>query len=542
MHHLIILVSLQKSHRLTSFQPAIPPKRHRTHAQRPKQRSAHGQSLRNKSNLAKRVPEAIIEDEIYPMTIRRVPKSMRRFDYPWRLPKRVRMPTLRESNYRILYTPLRDNSGEGLGHAMATINADFTTALRLNLTYSHRIASYGSLTRPSEGNESYAHAGAIEQLFGWGVREIPRERVQFSICSDEVMQPGNNICRICNSSTLQKRRREFNLVQSPRKRWALRIEHVINIPARLSYRYPKSIEGVSNAVTEFIRKNDKAFTVFSMPSEYCMYSPAFSKFSPMSRSFFFHKYWDAHAVKAGGAAVRERGAEGMNTESFDAFVKRVAHGTVIQPMGRRKGLARLREDRINVAIHARRGDFFIAGRPMVSTQVFARVVRTVMAKVINERQDGFSRWPVTVRIYSEGGEVKGGGFVAGHDVQKMNDQFVDNDGVHLSQSDVLRMFREDDDGLGNVFAGGLDVELRVSENTVLSVHEMVAADVFVGSRSGLSHGTVASLSRAAFCLVPWSDADGEGSIVLFDDDGGDVSDDDLSSMRNLWHAFVEAHL
>lgn len=77
---------------------------------------------------------------------------------------------------------------------MATLNAEVMTALRLGLTYTHRVARYGSLVsldfkrNIGLGREKGSVAGLspaggrIEGFFGWGVGEIPREAVQEVAC------------------------------------------------------------------------------------------------------------------------------------------------------------------------------------------------------------------------------------------------------------------------------------------------------------------------------------------------------------------------
>lgn len=139
--------------------------------------------------------------------------------------------------------------------------------------------------------------------------------------------------------------------------------------------------------------------------------------------------------------------------------------------------------------------------------------------------------------------------VRGHDVATMNNEYVDVDGSVQSEADLLQMFRDTNiDKLGNVFSkNDLTVSLRVSQNTVLTVHEMVAADIFIGSRSGLSMQVVGSISRASFILLPCCDRISAIGYTPFsyhsnDNDGSRlVTDESLTTMQLLWHEFSQAN-
>lgn len=202
----------------------------------------------------------------------------------------------------------------------------------------------------------------------------------------------------------------------------------------------------------------------------------------------------------------------------------------------RGGLGRLRGDELTIAVHARRGDFFREGRPMISVRAFARVVRRVV-DVVNGVDGVFARMGVMVNVYSEGGAVNGS---VGHDVGLHSKVFRDADGGVLSRGEVRRVFLDEEvDGLGKVFRNGLRVELRVSEDTVECLHEMIAADVFVGSKSGMSLHVVGSLSRGAMQILPVrSEEESEWrGVVLFDGRSGHVARAEVERMRRYWREF-----
>lgn len=497
---------------------------------------------------------------VYPdLTVRSVPPNLSRFDYPWRLPARIHLPTLEESRYRVLYSPLRSISGDGLGHAMATVNADLSTALRLNLTYTHRIASFASLTRQPTVNDTsdamhYRHGGAVEELFGWGVEEIPRERVQHSICPDEKIPTSNYDCCVCTHRDLNRRKLQLRSLRShlphryPFARSPLNFNQVVEVPSHLSYfyPYPPTQQSVYNA-KKFLQMHYKPYTVFSMPHSYCNRSPAYSIFEAPQRSFFFHKYWDIHGRKSSSAITSN---DKSRYKSVEDYRMNSLKDGVIRPLAPRASLNNLKQSCVQIAIHARRGDFFLVRRPMVPTIAFARLVRLVVARVIrNHRNDVFSRMPICVSIYSEGQSRNRGLKVQGHDVSTMNNEYVDVDGSVQSEAAVLQMFRNTTiDKLGRVFGrNDLSVSLRVSRNTILTVHEMVAADIFIGSQSGLSTQVVGSISRAGLILLPCCDRIPANGHIPFSFRSNDkygshlVTDDSLATMQLLWHEFSEAN-
>lgn len=478
-----------------------------------------------------------------------VPRHVSRFNFAWRRPIRMKLPTLEESRNRILYSPIRSISGAGLGHVMATMNADISTAARFNLTYSHRIAKYGLLARPyreffngPEINRPYHHVGAVEQLFGWGVGEIPRDHIQNSICPFSLIRPSDFECMICNSSDLLKRkseiRRDKNTNNSTPGYLNPYADEVVEIPPRLSYFYPnRPGSAQKEELTHFVNSNQKPNTVFTMPSQYCDKSPAYTITTLRQRSYFFHKYWDLHGNRSSFQSKNV-----YENESYVEFKERITIGKTIPSFGSRPTLSRLKEDRLNIAIHARRGDFFIVKRPMISVKAISSIVRQIVVEVVNMEPGIFSQIPISVSIYSEGPKLNSSSTLPGHDVSKMRQEFLDSDGMLFNESDIYNiLINENMDHYGSIFRQGLAVNLRVAENTILSIHEMVAADIFIGSESGLSTHIVGSLSRAAFLLMPTANVDDFGRVMTFNPNTGEIPDIDISIMRVLWKRFSRAN-
>lgn len=178
---------------------------------------------------------------------RSVPKQVSRFDYPWRLfhPVSTHL-SVEQSNNRVLYSTFRDSArGIGLGHAMLMINTELKTALRLNLTYTHRIMKYflstpqvKNISRTNNSHDYYNdNAGSVEQLFGWGAHHRPRRHVQLSICPKHVLQGDENVCPLCNNMSEAFAKNNFSVEESLRSPFRVPIDHVVGIPDHLSYSY-----------------------------------------------------------------------------------------------------------------------------------------------------------------------------------------------------------------------------------------------------------------------------------------------------------------
>lgn len=478
---------------------------------------------------------------------RNVPKLVSRFDYPWSIPRRWKLLTLQQSRNRVLYSPVRDKSGAGLGHAMATVNADISAAIRLNLTYTHRIPMCGALSRPLKDNididnmtRIFHHAGAVEQLFGWGVGEIPREHVQAAVNISLIYETNNSACRIIDNKQLSAQKREIGRLRrhnsTGHTRFTLRVDRVIEIPPQLAYHYPHfPTKAHKRRLEIFLRSHPEPYTAFSMPSEYCNKIPAYGVESLQQRSIFFHKYWDAHGY---GAPEQPKNKKLAN-ETFSEYRKRVTNSRSLGHVGRRPRLNRLMEDAVNIAVHARRGDFFDVNRPMLPMKSIANVIRQIIGKVVSKRKSVFSKMKVSVAIYSEGLTLHSNRTSSDHEVEKMRHEFLDVDRSVLDEVAIRKMLIGGNSSKKNVFKNGLQISLRISEDTVLCVHEMIAADVFIGSESGLSTHVVGSTSRAAFIMTPARHSKATGRFAVFDRQSGKVEKTEIQIMQYFWDRFVK---
>lgn len=482
-----------------------------------------------------------------------VPAALSRFNIPWRTPSFPKIPNVHESRGRLLYSGVREAVSDGLGHGMATTNADLTTALRLGITYTHRVAKYGSLvgnrfsrevlSRNHSDDDAMSRiaglsseSGQIEGFFGWGVGEIPREAIQDAACDFRNEPSSIGHCKLCT----EEKRQSLKLERKNGRARGLRVDQIVEIPMSLSYKHPHRVTKESNQTLQaFLKEHNKPYTVFHMPHEVCAKSPAYSKFLPESRSFFYHKYWAAHAMyppRDPRKGLRVNSSLRLYRDSWVSTLR-------IPGVPSRGTLPRLNEHELTIAVHARRGDFFAVGRPMVSTASFARVIRQVVSEIQTHGKI-FARMPIAIHIYSEGKPKKGYTGAVGHDVKRLTDDFHDADGKVLDAKAVSRIFKDKrQDDRGNVFRRGLRVLLHVSQDTVLSLHEMIAADLFVGSMSGMSLHLVGSLNRGAMQLLPTRieyPTEWRGHIK-FDPDTGLLSEKELDLVRQYWSEFSDAN-
>lgn len=492
---------------------------------------------------------------------RNIPYDISRFNYPWIVPERIKLLDLRSSRNRVLYSPIKERARNGLGHNFATLNGELWTALRLNLTYTHRLTNYAVLSIPqnhtrnlnatSALSEEFLHAGSVEQLLGWGVGEIPREHVQLSICPDNVMYSHDMKCRVCRETNVSHTTSN-QLLSDQRLNFAVPIQHIVEVPLNLSYNYPyKARPNNIKEAIKFIENHSQPNTVFVLPESMCNLNPVYTSFSPHQRSFFFHKYWDTH----------EEGAPRLDSskyrnESFLQYKKRVTSTRKLGIVGRRNDLHRLDPSMINIGVHLRRGDFFsVPTRKMVPLKSVARLICKIEKIVRKEKVFRFSSMPLLVQIYSEGVVQKHvpastnkiqteslrsiGLHNRDHDVNKLGKNLVDVDGAVYSESDVTAIVRNTGFSYcGSSFASGLNVKLRVSDNTALSVHEMVASDIFIGSNSSLSLYLISSLSKAAFMLLPVKGPSFQRAVT-FDSSSGKLTHAATETLTKLWTGYAK---
>jgi hypothetical protein len=398
----------------------------------------------------------------------------------WLNVSRIHIPTLAESRHRALHSPIRVHQGDGLGHGMATKNIEVTAAIRLGVTYTHRRPMFGAL--------SDLDPDAIENFFGWEQNEIAGQKFFEDHC---VPTPHPRNCTICGQL-----RNDSNM------------KDIVRVPITM-------LSGGRNDATikQFIAMNNRSRTVFAIESATCANSPAFSDFS-LSRPWFFWKYWDQRTLKLSAGDVNVS----SNSPSFLNFS----------------------DKEISIAVHVRRGDFFDQKkRKLMNCKTYAKIIRTVQA-AIEERGDKLSKMPVAVYIFSEGMPMPGYGFGT-HDMRHLTEDFLDEDRVVRDATWWTRLLAEtssqprDKTSAPRAQPKIPRVELRISRPTLLSTHQMIAADVFIGSMSGLSANLVRTLSRGVQIHPGISPPFNFCCAVTANEDTGVV---DQLMFRSLWSDYA----
>lgn len=428
-----------------------------------------------------------------------VPERANRYDTPWRLAHRVAFVTLQEARYRILYSALREVGGEGLGHHMRTVAADVGTALRLGVAYSHHKPSHGSLSRRD--------SNAVDRLFNLANGHVTRNMIRDGVCNiDNKVRLNKSACPVCISV------RPGN---------ALGMSQVVTVPRELSYGWTSEDEFSKEGrrkIETFLQNesNCKSHSILQMPPGDCERHLAVLFVAPKVSAYFFHRYWDAHG------SVEHSSRFGHNSVNFE---------------GRRPAVNFV-ESELTFVVHARRGDFFKYGRPRVSTLVYGKVIRNFM-DIVHKVGGPFANMPVAVHLYSEGKLKNGEKDESGHDMSRRTKEYQDADGAVLDGDMVKSLIYEE-----SVFPHGLRLEMKMSMDTIQTIHEMVSADVFIGSESSLSSVVVQSLTRAGIVLLPiarrtfeaerhrWKDR----IRSYFDSDCGELLEE--NSALILWQKFV----
>lgn len=457
-------------------------------------------------NLEESMPPSTIEDTgISGGKAFRVQANWNRLHSPWFRPQLIKLLTPEESNYRYLYSSTRVGTSDGIGHSMGVINRDFNFAISLNLTYTHRVGMYSSLTSKDRF--------AVENFFGWGNGEIPRTHLQKEGCvAKNNAWPGPsqiNECHIC---------------EAPLPSGALKIKHLVDIPTDLRSNCISPDDPCQPMKLKFLSAHGQSHTIFQASRRTCN-PPATDGNFLVTKSLFFHKYWDRH------------GQLPWNPEHSQ--------------LSNNPRPIRYKQEELNVALHVRRGDFLDpetqAKRGITQDETFAKVLIDVLS-VVDTVGGKFSTLPIVVHIYSEG-KLTQNRVPSVHTIEMQDNQYYDSNGTTRDATWWTELILQTTTSkeLPPLLSlrERIKVVMHISEDTLLSLHEMVSADIFVGSKSGLSNALVWSLSRGVVLIPHASTINVErgkkGEIccsIPFENNNGFF---DHSLFNLYWTAYVRAN-
>lgn len=431
-----------------------------------------------------------------------LPPEWNRLHSPWFCPPNVHLLTPEESNHRYLYLPTRLATSDGIGHSMGVANYAFNFALRFNLTYTHRLGLYSSLT-------AYDRL-AVERFFGWGDGEVPRSLVRTQGCV-----PENGIW----PSEAQKY--ECQLCEKPLHGGAMQIRHFIQIPVEMESNCHVAEELCLVITDEYVKKHNRSHTLFQAPKESCRVPPTDANYLH-TKNLFYHKYWNRH----GQLLWRNKTTRTTRPISYN-------------------------ESELNVAIHVRRGDFLdasgLARREITEDAVFAKVLVDALS-LVHEHGGSLAKMPVAVHIYSEGKLIPGR-VSSVHAINLQDRNYYDSTGVvrDMGWWQELIAKAQTNSKLGHIHfrMDKIRVIMHISQQTLRCLHEMVSADIFIGSKSGLSNSLVWSLSRG-LVLIPSSgplknEMGKKGNICCsmpFENKNGNFQRD---LFRQYWEVYAEAN-
>lgn len=374
-----------------------------------------------------------------------------RFHERWTKIASVKTLSLDESNHRVLYSSMSDVAGDGLGHALATFNTEVATALHLGLTYTHRRATFSSLTKDDRH--------AVENFFGFGWGEISRENIQRSVCDMDAYfyDSAKKFARVCQVCDKMRPRPHVGSVVD--------VENIVQLPSVVSFHNTSGCHddfvSCRNRVRDELLAQYPRNTLFTMTLEGCASMGPNSMFGETAGWFYDH-YWRRPALES-----REL--------SFNAA-------------------------ELTIAIHARRGDFLSATntkRTATPSESFRQSLVEIIG-IVKNTGGPFATLPVAVHVYSEGVLKRSG---VGHDISKMEKIFLDSAGKAETaaqwEEGIARQVGEFADADADA---GVRVEMHIAEDTIGCLHEMVSADIFIGSMSGMSTHIVHSLSRGVVVL------------------------------------------
>lgn len=425
-----------------------------------------------------------------------------RFHERWSKIPAIKTLSLNESNHRVLYSSMSDKSGDGLGHSLATFNAEVSTAIHMGLTYTHRRATFSSLTDED--------SAAVDDFFGWGYGEISRENIQRTVCEmDEEQIDG--VYDLVGGQAGKKRHRVCapceKLRPLPHEGSLVDVAQIVQLPPVASF--PTTLgckEREYNYITcrdqlnaELLRKHP-GNTLFTMTPQGCNTMAPNSKFEETAGWYYDH-YWRRPWLQ-------------NRSLSFDPT-------------------------ELTIAIHARRGDFLSTSnsRKATPSTSFQAAVAELL-KITQQVGGPFSRLPVAVHVYSEGTFKGKAG--AGHNISKMDQVFVGTDGAPETAQQWQRELRK----LLRELQPEIRVELHIAQDTLSSLHEMVSADIFIGSDSGMSTNIVKSLSRGVV-ILPGAVGKGEDAFRYarkrFGTSAYAMASGDIESgwFTQHWEAYVE---
>lgn len=389
-----------------------------------------------------------------------------------------------ERRNRAFISSLPESLGDGLGHRFMMINFDVFMSSYLNIGYTHRLAQYGSLTPDDDPL-------AVERMFGWLKGFELRRDVLKRSCAN--IKHVNDSCRI-------ERVGQLRCVELVPRSQGGEFDYLVIIPSEIvECNLEVGRRHTCRAKTdEFLAIHNNSDTLFQMASSRCHHEFTINGYD-YTESFLRSKYWSFHARYGAISRPPEREPKEFAIPSLS-----VSRALTLDPR------------RVHVAAHVRRGDFlFSPERQTIPDAVYADIV----AEILHALRAAIGQSvPVTVHIFSEGVLLQDTDELGNHNITAMKPVYVNEHGKStpdrywnsLLASHINRHSKGD-----HPIDAVVDIKLHIATDTVTAIHDMIAADFFIGSNSGLSVVVVSAYSRGVILLPLEEDVPiGEGKDYL----------------------------
>ena len=367
---------------------------------------------------------------------------------------------------RAFVTSIPTKVGDGLGHRLMMTNFDVLLAIYLEVGYIHRFSKYGSLS-------TTADAYSVDRMYGFIRNLESRNEILEKSCS--------------NITLINDKCGEPNVVCKeliPRSRGGL-FDNLVFLPPSISECFAadsfvkREIDECSAKARKFSRKFNRPNTLFQMTPSICNRSFRVSNAS-LTKNFFRTEYWEERK-RLGSVPeedpVKNRVLTNKNESTLETNSRNSSRYTSISP------------NSVQISAHIRRGDILVyKGREVIPDSIYIGIICDTILRL---RRQSNRRVPITVNIFSEGiaKYIKNN-----HNMLTMKPIYVNENGTKMARSYWDSAIRERL-ASSNQTLENLQVDQYIATDTITAIHNMIASDIFIGSRSGLSMFVIRLLGR-----------------------------------------------
>lgn len=371
-------------------------------------------------------------------------------------------PILNDFQNRAFASSIPIAVGDGLGHRFMMTNFELRVAHDLHVSYLHRASRYGSLTTNDPR--------AVDRMYG--LIALPETRISILRRACSEFAPARDPCSSRQRAIVCKQLR-------PRAKGGV-FDHLVRVPATITECYLSSpVSKCADATSRFASAHPHPNTLFQMAPSRCSADYRLNDWEH-SRKFLRDAYWGFHA-RYGTALPR-----------FSA-TELLARVTSAQNWKKSRALS-LDATKVQIAIHVRRGDFFnYTSREIIPDHMYADVVCEVKKAL-----DKAVRAPVqvVVNVYSEGVSKS---MKDNHIIANMQQLYLDEHG-NIKGDGHWKALIAERMRLVNGSTTGMQVRMHIASDTIMALHDMIAADFFIGSRSGMSMAIIQLYGRGVLLL------------------------------------------